>query len=447
MNDECIRCHLFKPDLEEGFCSACIDEMKEEDLAAGEAQPEEAPEVVNPIPREEAEPVEPQESTVEKATKVAAQVERTAAAARATVARVAWTAKSAVAVLANPVTWISIVVVIALFVIGNVASTTYRTVGSIAADGENGGAGTGSDLLARLAQRGLLLSMESKNFNNVNQFASAHNGDPGRLNGNPWAQACPDIVNMIYGMPDLYVGNNGNVNAYRNYQRLVASGAQAQAWWFPETSSPGAAKQKPPAGAIVSTLSSSPYGHTYVVLTDDYKVIDNTWNINKQGTTTSPQRFRTLDEGYRNRILGWFVPPAEGYEGTFLNDDPMLPPAPEWAQGSGGAGGSGGGSTTPTGEPQEIAKKMVQQRNWGDAEFTCVVKLWTRESSWNPRAENPSSGAYGIPQALPGSKMASAGADWKTNPATQIKWGLDYMKDRYGTPCAAWAHSERKNWY
>jgi hypothetical protein len=73
--------------------------------------------------------------------------------------------------------------------------------------------------------------------------------------------------------------------------------------------------------------------------------------------------------------------------------------------------------------------------------------LWYRESGWNPSAENPSSGAFGIPQALPGSKMASAGADWATNPATQIRWGLSYIQSVYGTPCGAWSHEESAGWY
>jgi hypothetical protein len=76
------------------------------------------------------------------------------------------------------------------------------------------------------------------------------------------------------------------------------------------------------------------------------------------------------------------------------------------------------------------------------AQFPCLDKLWKKESGWNYRAENRGSGAYGIPQALPGKKMSSAGADWKTNPATQIKWGLGYIKGKYHTPCGAWSHSE-----
>jgi hypothetical protein len=78
--------------------------------------------------------------------------------------------------------------------------------------------------------------------------------------------------------------------------------------------------------------------------------------------------------------------------------------------------------------------------------FGCLQALWNHESGWRYDAENPS-GAYGIPQALPGSKMASAGPDWQTNPATQIKWGLGYIKQLYGNPCNAWAFEERNNYY
>jgi hypothetical protein len=80
-------------------------------------------------------------------------------------------------------------------------------------------------------------------------------------------------------------------------------------------------------------------------------------------------------------------------------------------------------------------------------QMPCLDKLWTRESHWNYKSYNSSSGAYGIPQAVPGSKMAKFGADWKTNPATQIKWGLDYIKNRYSTPCNAWDHSQATGWY
>ncbi|WP_173924046.1 hypothetical protein [Agromyces sp. Marseille-P2726] len=84
---------------------------------------------------------------------------------------------------------------------------------------------------------------------------------------------------------------------------------------------------------------------------------------------------------------------------------------------------------------------------WGPDQFRCLDLLWTRESGWRADAYNRSSGAYGIPQSLPGSKMAAAGADWRTNAATQIDWGLSYIANRYGSPCSAWAHSEAYNWY
>lgn len=99
------------------------------------------------------------------------------------------------------------------------------------------------------------------------------------------------------------------------------------------------------------------------------------------------------------------------------------------------------------GTAQAIAYQMLKSMGLGDAEYSCLVALWDRESHWNVYSSNSSSGAYGIPQALPGDKMASAGADWATNPATQITWGLGYIADRYSTPCGAWAHSESVGWY
>ena len=104
-------------------------------------------------------------------------------------------------------------------------------------------------------------------------------------------------------------------------------------------------------------------------------------------------------------------------------------------------------STPDPGTAQAIAYEMVLARGWGDDQFACLVALWNKESGWRVNAYNASSGAYGIPQALPGSKMGSAGADWETNPATQITWGLGYITGRYGTPCGAWDHSIRVGWY
>ncbi|MEV7969911.1 hypothetical protein AB0O34_28600 [Sphaerisporangium sp. NPDC088356] len=102
---------------------------------------------------------------------------------------------------------------------------------------------------------------------------------------------------------------------------------------------------------------------------------------------------------------------------------------------------------TPKGRNKAIAYRLVTQRSWPVTQFRCLDSLWTRESNWNHRAQNPSSGAYGIPQALPGYKMVGIGHDWRVNPATQIRWGLKYIKGRYGSPCGAWGHFQSHNWY
>lgn len=103
-------------------------------------------------------------------------------------------------------------------------------------------------------------------------------------------------------------------------------------------------------------------------------------------------------------------------------------------------------ATPDPGSAQAIALQQVTARGWGTDQYNCLVSLWNKESGWRVNAYNPS-GAYGIPQALPGSKMASVGADWQTNPATQITWGLNYIAGVYGTPCGAWGHSQSFNWY
>lgn len=99
-------------------------------------------------------------------------------------------------------------------------------------------------------------------------------------------------------------------------------------------------------------------------------------------------------------------------------------------------------------EYQSYAHNLViNSYGWSEADYDSLVKLWNRESGWNPNAHNKSSGAHGIPQSLPANKMASEGADYYTNGYTQIRWGLKYIKQRYGTPSAAWAHSQQTGWY
>jgi hypothetical protein len=131
---------------------------------------------------------------------------------------------------------------------------------------------------------------------------------------------------------------------------------------------------------------------------------------------------------------------------------PKLASRVSTSSGSTSSGTSGGGGGLPSGPPpnpgtaQSIAYNMLSSFGFSKSQWTCLDDLWQQESGWNYQAEN-ASGAYGIPQALPGSKMASAGADWQTNPATQIKWGLGYIKSLYGTPCGAWAHEEADGYY
>jgi len=121
--------------------------------------------------------------------------------------------------------------------------------------------------------------------------------------------------------------------------------------------------------------------------------------------------------------------PAVVHVGTKAKPTPATPPI-----------------TVDPGSAQDIAKKLAAQRGWGDDQFSCLFQMWGHESGWRVNAANPS-GAYGIPQALPGDKMASYGADWQTNPTTQIKWGLDYIGGRYSTPCGAWSFWQSNGYY
>lgn len=104
-------------------------------------------------------------------------------------------------------------------------------------------------------------------------------------------------------------------------------------------------------------------------------------------------------------------------------------------------------STGTTGDYQMYAYSFFENYGWTENDFQCLIALWNRESRWNPNAHNGSSGAHGIPQSLPAGKMASEGADYYTNGYTQIRWGIKYIARRYGTPSAAWAHSQQYGWY
>jgi hypothetical protein len=98
--------------------------------------------------------------------------------------------------------------------------------------------------------------------------------------------------------------------------------------------------------------------------------------------------------------------------------------------------------------PRQIAWRMLRRKGWSpDYQYPFLNRLWKRESGWNVHAENPYSGAYGIPQAVPGSKMASAGPNWPNSARTQIRWGLRYIRARYNSPRRAWLHSRSYGWY
>lgn len=131
-----------------------------------------------------------------------------------------------------------------------------------------------------------------------------------------------------------------------------------------------------------------------------------------------------------------------------ISSAPPPPPAPV----GGSSGGSVGAPLVPSGPPpnpssaQGIAYQLLPSYGFSTSQFGCLDSLWNQESGWRYNAAN-ASGAYGIPQALPGSKMASAGPNWQTDPTTQIKWGLGYIKSTYGSPCNAWAHEQAYGWY
>jgi hypothetical protein len=127
---------------------------------------------------------------------------------------------------------------------------------------------------------------------------------------------------------------------------------------------------------------------------------------------------------------------------------PVQAPISSGSGGSSGGGGGGGGSVVddPAGARQ-YASSRLGAFGWGQDQMQCLSLLWTQESSWMTDATNPSSGAYGVAQALPPDKYYSAGSDWLSNYRTQIDWGLGYIRDRYGSPCNAWQHEMGFNWY
>jgi hypothetical protein len=144
---------------------------------------------------------------------------------------------------------------------------------------------------------------------------------------------------------------------------------------------------------------------------------------------------------YRSRVSGRFIASAVAAEMAL---------AALSGHHAGAARGSTAAVYAPAGSSKALANQMAASGyGWGGGQAACLDALWTRENAgWDPTQWNLSgSGAYGIPQALPASKMAAAGGGWRTDPATQIRWGLSYIRAAYGTPCGAWAHEEADGWY
>jgi uncharacterized protein YabE (DUF348 family) len=196
--------------------------------------------------------------------------------------------------------------------------------------------------------------------------------------------------------------------------------------------------------ATKSTHDSSRYVGTTVVITLGHKGMEKvTWQlVYVDGKLAGKRLVRTV---IAHKAINQ-VQQVGTKKPTPVTPAKTTPKSSKKSSSSSSTGSHSSSGPEPTGSAQSIAKQLLAARGWGGDQFSCLVSLWNRESGWNTHASNPS-GAYGIPQALPGSKMGSAGPDWQDNAATQIKWGLGYISARYGTPCGAWGHSQSSGWY
>ena len=203
-------------------------------------------------------------------------------------------------------------------------------------------------------------------------------------------------------------------------------------------------------GRVEKETDSLPKGETKVETEGVDGVVQTTYEVTAKGGTEvsrTPLSSTTVTEKVDEVVLVGTGTGSDSGSGSGADTQTSA----ESGDGGGSstpapAASASGDGTTPEGA-QAIARSLMGSYGWGDGEFSCLQSLWNRESGWNYQAQNASSGAYGIPQALPGSKMSSVADDWATNPATQITWGLGYIQGRYGTPCSAWAHSESVGWY
>lgn len=203
---------------------------------------------------------------------------------------------------------------------------------------------------------------------------------------------------------------------------------------------------KIPFNTIIKQTDSLPKGQTKVQTEGQDGIMEATNLVQKSGANTISTN--TLTSWVKTAPVNKVI-----LEGTGTVSAPAASAPSSSSQSSSSSSSSNNnsaaasaanqGTTMPVGQAQALAHQLVLARGWDEGQFTCLVKLWQRESGWSVTAHNPS-GAYGIPQALPGSKM---GPGWQSDANVQINWGINYIAGRYGTPCGAWAHSNATGWY
>ena len=192
-------------------------------------------------------------------------------------------------------------------------------------------------------------------------------------------------------------------------------------------------------GAVVSKLTEERVLEPQTVKSEDPDLAKGTEQVvteGKQGQSIVTYDVTTVGGVEVSRVESMTVTVAQAQDQVIAVGTREEPSVPVNAAAS-----------NPTGNRALGQQMAADMYGWSGDQWFCLEALFSRESGWNEYAANSSSGAYGIPQALPGTKMATAGSDWRTSAATQIRWGLGYIAGRYGTPCGAWSHSETKGWY
>lgn len=359
--------------------------------------------------------------------------------------------KPVLAVFANPYVWVGIVaalvitaLIVSVLAIGQVFGQTKSS--------QEGSSGVAGAMQQRLAQRAEWLQHHYRDYGDTTgPLYDLAPGPKSRLSANEWRAACSNIVPFIYGLSPYLVNYNGNTNAESNWE---AHPEMYESYSFNDgRSSPGASINRPPAGAIVSiNYEGGAWGHTFVMLTDEL-VIDN-WSGGGIVFGNIGGGPRIISDSMRNQITGWALPKSEGFEGTFITGTfegaaagspdqapmPDLPPVPEWVGGGeGGSGSTGGGSYNGPAERAAWMKAAgIAEKDWVYVDYIAM-----KESSWNPKATNASSGACGLIQALPCSKVPGNGYD----PVDNLRWADGYAKGRYGSWQGAHQFWQANHWW